>query len=264
MTAARAIGIVGNPPRSIPLLIRHLEDPPAREVSVTAARVLGGDTGTSQSNRSRQCCAKEIRQGASQQSMPSGGLSRGERTRHWHTPERRGPGGPGKSGYHTHETARSEHVAEHLRQQAREEKEVSMKSSVGQAGREEIDTLITALNDRSVEVQASAATRLIAMGRPAAEGLLRVLKDDDPELQRAAAGGVLGEMREAAVEPLMDALNDTDRFVRLVAARNLGNIGDARAIEALSGSLKSERDSAVRAAVAEASGTWEAGRRSSR
>ncbi|BBL67972.1 HEAT repeat domain-containing protein [Methanoculleus chikugoensis] len=251
LTAARAIGIVGNP-RSIPLLIRHLEDP-AREVSVTAARVLGG-----YGNLAVEPLAAVLREGDKAGRLAAvdalGGIEPG-----------RADEALAYALSDEDQEVREKAATILMRRRAanmwqstfgnraREEKEVSMKSSVGQAGREEIDTLITALNDRSVEVQASAATRLIAMGRPAAEGLLRVLKDDDPELQRAAAG-VLGEMREAAVEPLMDALNDTDRFVRLVAARNLGNIGDARAIEALSGSLKSERDSAVRAAVAEALG----------
>ncbi|MDK2889454.1 MAG: hypothetical protein PWR21_85 [Methanoculleus sp.] len=250
LTAARALGLVGNP-RSIPLLIRHLEDP-AREVGVVAARTLGGF-----GNPAVEPLAAVLREGGKEGRLTAidalGGIERGkadEALAYALSDEDR--------------EVREKAAATLMRRRAANmwqgtfgkkapEEDVSTKSSAGQADREEIDTLITALNDRSVEVQASAATRLIAMGRPAAEGLLRVLKDEDPEMQVAAAG-VLGEMQEAAVEPLMDALNDTDRFVRLAAARNLGNIGDERAIDALSESLRREPDSAVRAAVAEALG----------
>ncbi|WP_243669874.1 HEAT repeat domain-containing protein [Methanoculleus chikugoensis] len=68
-------------------------------------------------------------------------------------------------------------------------------------------------------------------GRPAVDALIRALRDEDPDIQSAAAS-ILGDMRETAVTPLMDALRDSDRFVRLVAARNLGRIGNKRAIEA--------------------------------
>ncbi|WP_214019805.1 HEAT repeat domain-containing protein [Methanoculleus sp.] len=259
LTAARALGIIGNP-RSIPLLIRHLEDP-AREVGVVAARTLGGF-----GNPAVEPLAAVLQGGGKEGRLAAidalGGIEPGKadealayalsdedlevREKAATTLMRRRAANMWQSTFGN---------------KAQEGKEISTKSSAGQVNRnafeqsdrEEIDTLITALNDRSVEVQASAATRLIAMGRPAAEGLLRVLKDEDPEMQLAAAG-VLGEMQEAAVEPLMDALNDTDRFVRLAAARNLGNIGDARAIDALSGSLRREPDSGVRAAVAEALG----------
>ncbi|KDE56185.1 HEAT repeat domain-containing protein [Methanoculleus sp. MH98A] len=251
LTAARAIGIIGNP-RSIPLLIRHLEDP-AREVGVTAARVLGGF-----GNLAVEPLAAVLREGGKGGRLAAvdalGGIEPGradEALAYALSDEDREVREKAATTLMRRRAASMWQST--FGNRAREEKEASVKSSVGQESREEINTLITALNDRSVEVQASAATRLIAMGRPAAEGLLRVLKDDDPEMQRAAAG-VLGEMREAALGPLTDALNDTDRFVRLVAARNLGNIGDARAIEALSGALKSERDSVVRAAVAEALG----------
>ncbi|KAF5050690.1 MAG: HEAT repeat domain-containing protein [Methanoculleus marisnigri] len=251
LTAARAIGIIGNP-RSIPLLIRHLEDP-AREVGVTAARVLGGF-----GNLAVEPLAAVLREGGKGGRLAAvdalGGIEPGradEALAYALSDEDREVREKAATTLMRRRAASMWQST--FGNRAREEKEVSVKSAVGQEGREEINTLITALNDRSVEVQASAATRLIAMGQPAAEGLLRVLKDDDREMQRAAAG-VLGEMREAALGPLTDALNDPDRFVRLVAARNLGNIGDARAIEALSGALKSERDSVVRAAVAEALG----------
>ncbi len=259
LTAARAIGLVGNP-RSIPLLIRHLEDP-AREVGVIAARTLGGF-----GNPAVEPLAAVLREGGKEGRLAAidalGGIEQGKADEALayalrdEDPEIR------EKAATTLMRRRAANVWQStFGSKAREEKEVSMKSSAGQedrraseqSGREEIDTLITALNDRSVEVQASAATRLIAMGRPAAEGLLMALKDEDPEIQLAAAG-VLGEMREAAVEPLMDALNDSDRFVRLAAARNLGNIGDERAIDALSGSLRREPDGEVRAAVAEALG----------
>ncbi|MCE5337213.1 MAG: HEAT repeat domain-containing protein [Methanomicrobiaceae archaeon] len=127
------------------------------------------------------------------------------------------------------------------------------KKAFEQSGRQEIDTLITALKDKTWSTQLGAATRLIMMGRPAVDGLIRALRDENPDVQTAAAS-LLGEMRETAVAPLMDALSDTDRFVRLVAARNLGKIGNRRAIEALIGSLHREPDGEVRATVAEALG----------
>ena len=127
------------------------------------------------------------------------------------------------------------------------------KETFEQSGRQEIDTLITALKDKTWNSQLGAATRLIMMGRPAVDGLIRALRDENPDVQTAAAS-LLGEMRETAVAPLMDALSDTDRFVRLVAARNLGKIGNRRAIEALTGSLHREPDGEVRATVAEALG----------
>ena len=121
------------------------------------------------------------------------------------------------------------------------------------SGKQDIDTLISALKDKDWNTQLGAATRLIMMGRPAVDGLIRALRDEDPEIQSAAAS-ILGDMRETAVTPLMDALDDSDRFVRLVAARNLGRIGNKRAIEALIGSLHQELDTEVRATVAEALG----------
>jgi HEAT repeat protein len=127
------------------------------------------------------------------------------------------------------------------------------KKAFEQSGRQEIDTLIAALKEKTWNTQLGAATRLIMMGRPAVDGLIRALRGEDPEIQ-AAAASILGEMRTTAVAPLMDALNDTDRFVRLVAARNLGKIGNERAIEALIESLHREPDSEVRATVAEALG----------
>jgi len=127
------------------------------------------------------------------------------------------------------------------------------KKAFEQSGKQEIDTLIAALKEKTWNTQLGAATRLIMMGRPAVDGLIRALRGEDPEIQ-AAAASILGEMRTTAVAPLMDALNDTDRFVRLVAARNLGKIGNERAIEALIESLHREPDSEVRATVAEALG----------
>ncbi|MDD4566264.1 MAG: HEAT repeat domain-containing protein [Methanoculleus chikugoensis] len=127
------------------------------------------------------------------------------------------------------------------------------KKAFEQSGRQDVDTLISALKDKDWQAQLSAATRLIMMGRPAVDALIHALRGEDPEI-RSAAASILGDMRETAVTPLMDALRDSDRFVRLVAARNLGRIGNKRAIEALIGSLHQEPDTEVRATVAEALG----------
>lgn len=257
LTAARAIGIVGNP-RSIPLLVGHLEDP-AREVGVVAARTLGGfgDPAVEPLSRVLREGGKEGRLAAIDALVMIGSGKADEALGYALRDEDR--------------EVREKAATTLMRRRAanmwqstfgtrvREREVAAKESDAGQSGRREIDTLIAALKNPSLEVQASAATRLIGIGRPAAEGLLMALKDADPEMQRSAAG-VLGEMREAAVAPLMDALNDTDRFVRLVAARNLGNIGDERAIEALSESLCREPDCEVRAAVAEALGYMGSGR----
>jgi len=127
------------------------------------------------------------------------------------------------------------------------------KKAFEQSGRQDVDTLISALKDKDWNTQLGAATRLIMMGRPAVDALIHALRGEDPEIQSAAAS-ILGDMRETAVTPLMDALRDSDRFVRLVAARNLGQIGNKRAIEVLNGSLHQEPDAEVRATVAEALG----------
>ncbi len=257
LTAARAIGIVGNP-RSIPLLIGHLEDP-AREVGVVAARTLGGfgHPAVEPLSRVLREGGKEGRLAAIDALVMIGSGKADEALEYALRDEDREVR---EKAATTLMRRRAADVWQStFGNKAREEKEVSTKSSVRQenqrafeqSGRQQIDTLIATLKDRSL--QASAATRLIGMGRPAAEGLLLALKDENPEIQIAAAG-VLGEMRETAVAPLMDALSDEDRFVRLVAARNLGNIGDMRAIEVLSESLRREPDSGVRAAVAEALG----------
>ncbi|MBA7483459.1 hypothetical protein ES707_18974 [subsurface metagenome] len=259
LTAAKAIGIVGNP-RSIPLLIGHLEDP-AREVGVVAARTLGGfgHPAVEPLSLVLRKGGKEGRLAAIDALVMIGSGNVDETLEYALRDEDREVREKAAAALMRRRATDVWQSA--LGSQARQEKEVSMESSVGQenqrafeqSGRQQIDTLIAALKDRSLEVQLSAATRLIGMGRPAAEGLLMALKDENPEIQIAAAG-VLGEMRETAVAPLMDALSDTDRFVRLVAARNLGNIGDKRAIEALSESLHREPHSGVRAAMAEALG----------
>ncbi|WP_292521130.1 HEAT repeat domain-containing protein [Methanoculleus sp.] len=235
VTAARAIGIIGNP-RSIPLLIRHLEDP-AREVSVVAARVLGGFGHPAVEPLSTVLMkgGKDGRLAAIDALALIGSAEADESLEYALRDEDRDV------------VERAATVL--MRRRATRVRRSTSDSRV----RHEVETLITALKDGSVEAQVSAATRLIEMGRPAAEGLIMALKDGDPAMQ-AAAAGVLGEMREAAVAPLMDALNDADRFVRLVAARNLGNIGDKRAIGILSESLRREPDTEVRAAVAEALG----------
>ncbi|SCL75292.1 putative oxidoreductase/HEAT repeat-containing protein [Methanoculleus chikugoensis] len=238
-TAAKSIGIVGNP-RSIPSLVGHLEDPD-RGVVAVVARVLGEFGHSAVEPLARMLC--------------EGGI--GGRLAAIDALERiEAESANGALEYALRDRdreIREKAAAVLLRRRARDAPGNRGGVAAGQEEQQEIGVLIAALKDESLEVQASAATRLIRMGRPAAEGLLMALKEEDREIQVAAAG-VLGEMREAALEPLMDALRDSDRFVRLVAAQNLGNIGDTRAIEALSGSLKSERDSVVRTAVTEALG----------
>lgn len=260
LTAARAIGIVGNP-RSIPLLIGHLEDP-AREVGVVAAQTLGkfGRPAIEPLSLVLETGGKEGRLAAIDALAKIEAEQADETLRYALRDENAEVREKAAVALRRRRATGVWQSA--LGNQARQEKEVPKeKGSVGQenqrafeqSGRQDIDTLIAALKDKSLDVQLSATTRLIMMGRPAVEGLIQALKGENPEIQIAAAG-ILGEMRETAVEPLMDALNDEDRLVRLVAARNLGNIGNERAIEALSESLRREPDDEVRATVAEALG----------
>lgn len=260
LTAARAIGIVGNP-RSIPLLIGHLEDP-AREVGVVAAQTLGGFGRPAVEPLSLvlEQGGKEGRLAAIDALAKIEAEQADEALRYALRDENAEVREKAAAALRRRRATGVWQNA--LGNQAKQEKEISKeKGSVGQenqrafeqSGRQEIDALIAALKDRSLDVQLSAATRLIMTGRPAVEGLIQALKGENPEIQIAAAG-VLGEMRETAVEPLMEALNDEDRLVRLVAARNLGNIGNKRAVEALNESLRREPDGEVRATVAEALG----------
>jgi HEAT repeat protein len=89
------------------------------------------------------------------------------------------------------------------------------------------------------EVHESVAEALIRIGAKALDVLTETLHSEGP-LARKNAARVLGEMRDArAVEPLVEVLQgDPDCTVRTAAAHALGQIKDKRAIWALVNTLK--------------------------
>jgi HEAT repeat protein len=89
------------------------------------------------------------------------------------------------------------------------------------------------------EVHESVAEALIRIGGKAIDVLAQTLHSEDAVARRTAAR-VLGEIRDArAVEPLVEVLQgDPDCTVRTAAAHALGQIKDKRAIWALVNTLK--------------------------
>jgi len=260
VTAAKAIGLIGAT-ESIPILIEHLGDT-APEVRWSVARALAdfGSPAVEPLFLVLRKGKKEMRLAAIDALWEMPGERAGEALRYALNDEDEDVRTKAAAALRKREVIDVWRRA--LGSQVQEEEQTGKKKKSARqedkkaferSGRQEIDTLISALKDREWNSQLGAATRLIMMGRPAVDGLIRALRDENPEIQTAAAS-LLGEMRETAVEPLMVALNDKDAFVRLVAARNLGKIGNKRAIEALIGSLHREPDPVVRAAVAEGLG----------
>ena len=94
--------------------------------------------------------------------------------------------------------------------------------------------------------------RCVEVGAPAADVLIGALRHHDSVVRQLAARG-LGEIGDArAVEPLIGALKGREDL-RAAAAEALGQIDDARAVEPLVDSLK-DAGSSVRAAAARALG----------
>jgi HEAT repeat protein len=85
-------------------------------------------------------------------------------------------------------------------------------------------------------------------------GLIKALGYQKDGSVREKAAKALGEMGDAqAVEPLITALKDSDVDVRRAAVEALGQSGDARAVDPLGAALK-DSDTDVRRAAAEALG----------
>lgn len=79
---------------------------------------------------------------------------------------------------------------------------------------------------------------LVNIGEPSVVMLIETLQDGDIEAAGYAAKA-LGEIKDArAVEPLISALNNEDFYYRDWVATSLGQIGDPKAIEPLITSLK--------------------------
>jgi HEAT repeat protein len=151
-----------------------------------------------------------------------------------------------------------------------------------QMGAPAVGALVEALGD--VQLRGIAGSMIWQINDPSAiEPLIAALCSTSDQVRKAAAdtldllawspdGGAAGaaywaakgqwqkcvEVGAPAVESLIDALRHHDSLVRQVAARGLGQIGDARAVEPLIGALRGRED--VRAVAAQALGQIDDGR----
>ena len=150
-----------------------------------------------------------------------------------------------------------------------------------------VGSLVAALRSREGDryVQQAAVEALGWIGEPIQKPLIAVLRKED-ERMRQSAIAALGQMKDARnVEPLIEALKDTESYhvhqgamealvqlgeaaveplgavlqegdgrfeFRRRAARALGRIKDAHAVEPLIAALKGDKEAAVRRAAAEA------------
>lgn len=97
----------------------------------------------------------------------------------------------------------------------------------------EIARLVGDLGSGDWKVRNDAAEALKKIGEPAVESLLSALKDRSREVRKNAAW-VLGEIADPdAVEPLIEALRDDNKDVRSYAVSALGKIGGDRVIPPL-------------------------------
>ena len=104
---------------------------------------------------------------------------------------------------------------------------------------EAVGLLIPLLQDKVKAVREETSTALAAIGEASLSSLLAALTHAE-WLVRLHAVEALGKTRSPeAVDPLLSVLfNDRDRAVREDAARALGQIGDARAVEFLATAMK--------------------------
>ena len=120
-------------------------------------------------------------------------------------------------------------------------------------GLEAVALLITALQDESELVRGRALQGLKDIGPPAVPLLIVALKNPDPQIRRKAScvidniGYELKDIEDfRAVEPLIDALKDSTSVVRSHSVAALGKIGGPQAFPAVISALKTE---AVRSAL---------------
>lgn len=124
------------------------------------------------------------------------------------------------------------------------EEQISYWLDFSKRGEVPVEPLISALKDKKdVDVRWSAAEALGRIGdTKAVEPLIEALKDEHGPV-RFTAAEALGRIGAEAVEPqigsIIGLLNDKQpSFVRVSAARALGAIGSAKAIEPLTKRLK--------------------------
>jgi HEAT repeat protein len=125
------------------------------------------------------------------------------------------------------------------------------RKELAKVGAPAVDPLIALLKgDVEAQVRHSkgyAADALVEIGTPAVESLVAALIDDNRRTREAAAKA-LGEIGDArAVEPLVLALEDGS--CRKAAAKALATIGDVRAVEPLAHKLGTTCDEAVAEAL---------------
>ncbi|MSS72237.1 MAG: phytanoyl-CoA dioxygenase [Candidatus Latescibacteria bacterium] len=126
----------------------------------------------------------------------------------------------------------------------------------GEASRDGIPALASALRDEEESVRLSAAYALGAAGEPAISPLAEALRSNDEPTRLSATYG-LGIVGETALPPLSDALKHEDEQVRACAAYAVGDIGPdaAEAVSALAEALLKDPSPWVRHHAAEALGT---------
>ena len=114
------------------------------------------------------------------------------------------------------------------------------------APQELIDALLTAVDDDNKKVRVEAVYTLgvvagaagTTLSDAAAGRLVKALEHPDPAV-RAGAARVVGRLKvKSATDGLLKAVNDGNSAVRFSAIRALGEIGDERAIQALTDQLK--------------------------
>lgn len=113
------------------------------------------------------------------------------------------------------------------------------------APRELVDALLTAIDDEHKKVRIDAVYTLgvvagaagTPLPEPAAARLVKALDHYDPEI-RVAAARVIGRLEVAsATDVLLKAVNDSSAAVRYASMRALGEIGEERAVQALTEQL---------------------------
>jgi len=113
-----------------------------------------------------------------------------------------------------------------------------------------VAALVHALKDTASSVRKQAVVALHRLWTPKAEAAVaQVLVEDREEIVRFVAVQALGQHRAvSARDPLRMALRDSSVWVRTEAARSLGLMGDAEAVEdlrlLLEGRLGPDRDAA--------------------
>ncbi len=117
------------------------------------------------------------------------------------------------------------------------------------------ENLINQLRSRDPALREEASRRLGELrDSTTVESLILVLKKDKDRNVRWSAEDALVSIGAPSVEPLIKMLNDDSWRVRRRAVRTLGKIRDARAIEPLLASMKTDQDCYVRKYAAKAIG----------